>query len=1432
MAQRDEDGDDVELGLGVLAAATGARADVVVRAPDGTTLATVEQQLLATVLSDGGTGTLSIDGTPVPATAQLGHPPLIEGALLEVDAPTRTTSLPGLRELRIAGGPDAGGVHLMAPGSVVIGRTGTVSLDDADVSREHCRLTLAHDGATVEDLGSTNGTWVDGARIEGPTALSYGGLLRVGDTTIALVEASEPIAPVTPTGDGHVAFNRPPRIRPPRPVVQVVVPAPPTERDRSPIPLLAVIAPLVLGVVMWRVLGNATFLLFTLLSPVMVIGNVVTERRSGRRQTRRQRTVWQAQRDVAERTLAEAVRADERDRRVAAPDPATVLVTAIGPRPRLWERRRADDDVLLMRLGLADQPARVEAEGDLTEEMTVARSVPVVVPLQRVGVLGLAGPAERTQAIARWLVAQTAVLTSPRDVQLVVVAEPAAARAWEWVARLPHCRPEGGQDCLATLGFGTGQATARVNELAVLVDGRRTERAAAGPRARSDDRPVLLVVDGARALRAVPGLASLLSDGPAVGIYTVAIERDVRLLPEECGATVVVSGATANRIDVRVFDAPDLTCAVADAVPPSYCDAVARALAPLRDDSRERGGAEGLPASVRWTEASELPLSGGDDDVGEVLTRWATPGRTTTALLGRGPEGPFAVDIARHGPHALVAGTTGAGKSELLQTLIASLVAGNRPDELNILLVDFKGGAAFGPCARLPHTVGMVTDLDGALVERALASLSAELRRREAVLAAAGAKDLEEHRRLGHGTLPRLVIVVDEFATLADELPKFVGGLVGIAQRGRSLGVHLVLATQRPEGVVSADIRANTNLRLCLAVTKDSESRDVIDSPVAATISRGTPGRAYARTGHMDLTPFQAARVGGRRPAVVTADEQPTVSLVPVPDLGEPVARRSATAARDEVTDLSLLVDACAAAADRLGIPAQRSPWLPPLPTLLTLDDVPTASDPHERTPGRVAPLAFGSCDVPESQSRRPLVLDLDASTHLMILGSPRSGRTTALRTLAGALARTASPDDVHLYVVDAGGGLGALSALPHAGAVVGRDAPDRVERLMTWLATEVARRQSVLGAAGHAGLAEQRVSAAPADRLPHLLLMLDRWEAFVATYQDLDAGRMVDLFYRLLREGPAAGLHVVMTADRTGLVGRVSAMVEDRLVLRLADRGDYAGAGLPTRLVPDELPAGRGWHLAGPPLTTQVALLDADPSGPAQSAALERLAGAPAAHTPPRRVEPLPASVSLSGLPRASSPRVIVGVGGDELASVTVDIGDDGFVIAGPPRSGRSTTLMAIAQQLLARGGRVVAVAPRPSPLRDLPECHSDREASYDLEALLAQPPAALLIDDADLLVDSPLAYLLEKAVREMRDSHVCVVAAGTTDELVTGYRGFVMELRRAKHGILLSPQSASDGDLLGVRLSRSVGGDVHPGRGLLCHRGSAVPLQVAATD
>ena len=347
-------------------------------------------------------------------------------------------------------------------------------------------------------------------------------------------------------------------------------------------------------------------------------------------------------------------------------------------------------------------------------------------------------------------------------------------------------------------------------------------------------------------------------------------------LPKACGAVVEID---PDHVTARTgFTGSGLTVAPTRWEGMSLADAaaVARDITPIIDITGRINDDSEIPSAVAFAD-----LYGGPhilDDPSSILELWqqheggatSTTGCASSSACRSGA--PFVLDVRQDGPHALVAGTTGAGKSEFLQSLVVGLATMHSPERVTFLLVDYKGGAAFKECVALPHTVGMVTDLDRNEVRRALISLNAELHHRELLLQKADAKDLIEMERKGHpDTPPSLLIVVDEFAALAKEVPEFVDGVVDVALRGRSLGLHLVLATQRPAGVITGQIRANTNLRIALRMAADDESADVVGSPVAAAIERRLPGRAVARIGPQELVPFQSAYVGGHTMADVQA---------------------------------------------------------------------------------------------------------------------------------------------------------------------------------------------------------------------------------------------------------------------------------------------------------------------------------------------------------------------------------------------------------------------------------------------------------------------------------------------------------------------------------------------------------------------------------
>ena len=283
-----------------------------------------------------------------------------------------------------------------------------------------------------------------------------------------------------------------------------------------------------------------------------------------------------------------------------------------------------------------------------------------------------------------------------------------------------------------------------------------------------------------------------------------------------------------------------------------------RCLAGLSDPEDLAGAGSELTTDVRIEDLPGVPRT-----AAAIAASWRSGGDdpAPVAPIGVSLDGVVEVDLVRDGPHALIAGTTGAGKSEVLRTLVVAMAARVGPDHVTFVLVDYKGGATFDACADLPHTVGLVTDLDDGLAARALVSLEAEVHRRERLLRQSGAADLTAHRAMvGTAPLPRLAVVIDEFAALAVDLPDFIPALVGVAQRGRSLGVHLVLATQRPAGVVDDHIRANTNLRLALRLHDRADALDVVGDPAPAALPRGVPGRAVMRLGPSDIVEFQIAR--------------------------------------------------------------------------------------------------------------------------------------------------------------------------------------------------------------------------------------------------------------------------------------------------------------------------------------------------------------------------------------------------------------------------------------------------------------------------------------------------------------------------------------------------------------------------------------------
>ncbi|MDG2113247.1 MAG: FtsK/SpoIIIE domain-containing protein, partial [Actinomycetota bacterium] len=513
-----------------------------------------------------------------------------------------------------------------------------------------------------------------------------------------------------------------------------------------------------------------------------------------------------------------------------------------------------------------------------------------------------------------------------------------------------------------------------------------------------------------------------------------------------------------------------------------------------------------------------------------------------------------------------IAGTTGAGKSELLRTLIVGLTIGRGPDELTFVLVDFKGGGGLDAVSGLPHCVSTVSDLDDHLASRALRSLRAEVRSRVRLFRDHGVADIADLRSAGQ-LLPSLVVVVDDFATLAAELPDFLDSLVDIAQRGRSLGLHLVLATQRPSGVVDAKIRANTNLRVCLRVQDERDSLDVIDVPAASALPRELCGRALIRRGAGDLVEFQTAYVSGVTPP------EPVVEVgalgLPGPQSGADLSLvgeiRGGELRGGEVpegeptaTDVEQYVQAAQQAWRDRRTPAP--PWLPPLALDVDLVEVRDVTAGAEAADGGLRPtpssVAVGVCDDPDQQRRVPSWWD-PCGESLLLYGA-REDRAPGVVASVLAAAERNGPDDLHLYVVAGHDSLlAALAGLPHCGGIVEPFDIETFERLTLLLERRL-----------HSG-----------GDVPTLLLAMDDLASVLDALAE--AGR-ADVAARLtaLVHGAHAGRLVVSTGanDVRSLPLRLTQSFALKLSLPLGDPGSLASLGLAH--VDLELAATRGIDL------------------------------------------------------------------------------------------------------------------------------------------------------------------------------------------------------------------------------------------------------------
>ncbi|WP_020661518.1 type VII secretion protein EccC [Amycolatopsis benzoatilytica] len=1180
------------------------------------------------------------------------------------------------------------------------------------------------------------------------------------------------------------------------------------------------------------------------------------------------------------------------------PDPASLWSLAASY--RLWERRKDDPDFGVARIGRGAQgPATTLVAPDtkpleeleplsalalrrfITAYSTVDR-LPLAVAVNGFSRIHLRADRAAALGLLRAMLAQLATLQSPDDLRIAVCLSDDRRGDWDWVKWLPHALHPERSDALGPLRL----VAPTIPALESVLEEELAKRPRFDP--DSDGRvpgPHLVVIlDGG----SVAGSDHLMTGGGVEGVTVVDLTT---MPPRALDRTTVVLAVDADGDLISETIDGEAPLGRADALGPRAAEGLARQLAPLRL-TVGRGGEAPMTAELGLAELLEL----GDPYAFDPADHWVPrPNRDRLRVkFGIQADGtPIEIDLKESaqdgmGPHGLLIGATGSGKSELLRTLVLALAVTHPPNSLNFALVDFKGGATFARLDALPHTSAVITNLADELhlVDRMTDAINGELIRRQELLRAAGnfssLRDYEKARVAGAPLpeVPTLLVICDEFSELLSAKPDFIDMFVQIGRVGRSLGVHLLLASQRLEEGRLRGLESHLSYRVGLRTFSEMESRAVLGHPEAFRLPRA-PGHGFLKVGTDQLDRFRSAYVSGVYQQAATGagiaaapanqlvlQEYTTGYVAAELETGDAEPEPADSPATGE-TLLDILVDRL----ENQGSPAHQV-WLPPLADSPTLDELvaPLSADPvRGLSAGALRPV-LGIVDRPFEQRRDPLVLDLSgAAGHVLVLGAPQSGKSTALRTLITSLALSHTPREVQFYCLDFGGGtLASIGGLPHVGGVSGRLDTGAVRRTVAEVATLLARRERLFAEHRIDGIATYRKLRAEgqfADQ-PYgdVFLVVDGWQTLRNDFAELE-----ETISDITARGLSYGVHVVASGARSfELRMNIRDLFGSKLELKLGDPIDSMIDRRAAMSVPAAAP-GRGISPSGHQMLMALPRIDGVPAGDRLAEGLGALVESVAAAWPGQpapSVRLLPALLGYDELPAADARTgddagLAVGIHEHDLSPLRLDFAaDPHFLLLADAQSGKTAFLRTLAKRIQhaysPAEARILVIDHRRGLLGEVADEyllgygvndeHSGGMIAETAEALTKRLPGPdvtpeqlrarnwwqgpeifVLVDDYDMVATHkahPLMALLPLAA-QAGDIGLHVVLARRTGGAGRGlFEPFLGRLREVGTPGLMMSGDRDEGPLLGGMRAQVL----PPGRGwLIDRRGGKGLVQIA---
>ena len=1093
---------------------------------------------------------------------------------------------------------------------LTIGRTerNDICYPNKVVSSEHAILQFRSGKWFIQDTNSTNGTFVNGRRVSkaelhvGDAIFIMGLKIVIGKSIIAfnnpdgLVRVSSKLYPfvnqtVTPALEDEEYelpekeyFYRSPRFKRDVETATFKIDSPPTSPLSEEMPWLLVMgSSLAMGMMSLVTLISA-IASFNITSMIMgasmLIGTVllptITKKYEKKHRQKKEALRQKKYREYLDRMTVQINEACQLQEEILNENYVTIQECEQRIREtqrNLWERGLGQNDFLRVRVGSGEGVLDAEIkyserrfsldDDNLQEELYTLcekekplHNIPITYSLFENYVSGVIGERKQVVAFAKGLILQLAALYSYDEVKFVFLFDKREEADFGFVKWLPHVWNDDNKFRFVATNLN------EVKEISAYFERIMEERDRINDTDMEDVTPYFIIFSMSKTLAArAEMIKNLLAKKENIHMSIVTFYDMLQSLPKECSMVVELDGNGG-----KLFDKNDISGKTTDFTPDIYPTQDPEQLSVILANTSLDTAATNfkLPGMITFMELFGV----GNVEHLNALTRWREndPTKSLQAAVGVDTNGEtFMLDLHEkfHGPHGLVAGMTGSGKSEFIITYILSLAVNYHPEEVAFILIDYKGGGMAKSFEKLPHTAGIITNLDGSAIKRSLVSIESELKRRQAIFAQASKQvgvsniDIYKYQKMyREGTvsepLQHLFIISDEFAELKTQQPEFMTQLVSAARIGRSLGVHLILATQKPSGVVDDQIWSNSKFRVCLKVQERADSMDMLKRPDAAELT--DTGRFYLQVGYNELFEMgQSAWSGAPYYPSDRVVKEKDNSVVVIDTNGHAVKqvkidKRRAPA--DAKKQLDAITEYLRGIADDEGIKI-RPLWLDPIPPLILLDAIKkkyrTAAEKFVLEP------VIGEYDDPARQRQCVLRLPLSKEGNAAIYGVAGSGKTTFLNAMIYSLLQEHTPDEVNLYILDfASETLRAFAKAPHVGDVILSYEAEKVNNLFKMLRAEIEKRKKLF--ADYGGDYKSYISTS-GNTLPSIVVAINNFSAFTETYEEKE-----DAIAYLSREGTKYGIYFVLTALATGSIRfRMLQNFKQLLVLQLNDETDYS---------------------------------------------------------------------------------------------------------------------------------------------------------------------------------------------------------------------------------------------------------------------------------